>query len=107
MPPSAPPAAAPSAPLPGKSAPFAALARHGERLPDQLAQRIPASDTRILRFLLHFLEGEGLAGVAIYINGGYIRDMLLGKVPDDLDLSLCLRGCEEEVSVGTLLERLP
>ena len=26
-----------------------------------------------------------------------VRDLLLGKEPDDLDLTLCLRDCPEEV----------
>jgi len=27
-----------------------------------------------------------------------VRDLLLGKEPDDLDLTLCLRDCPEEAS---------
>ena len=33
------------------------------------------------------------------MNGGYVRDLLLGKAPDDLDLSLCLRDCPPDITL--------
>merc|ERR1719362_451704 len=69
--------------------------------------RIPASDVQLLRFLLFFLQAEGLGTAPLFINGGYVRDLLLGKEPDDLDLSLCLRGFPEETTVNCLLTRIP
>lgn len=93
---------------PAVSAAEAAVgAAHGGPLPAELSGRIPWSDTQILAFLLAFLESEGLGAVPLYINGGYVRDLLLGKEPDDLDLSLCLRDCAASVTVGDLLQRLP
>merc|ERR1719362_2703990 len=69
--------------------------------------RIPPGDVQLLRFLLVFLQAEGLGTAPLFINGGYVRDLLLGKEPDDLDLSLCLRGFPEETTVSGLLERIP
>merc|ERR1711998_467711 len=69
--------------------------------------KIPVSDEQILRFLLTFLQSEGLEYVQVFINGGYVRDLLLGKEPDDLDLSFCLRECPEDVTVAGLLEKVP
>eukprot|EP00419_Tripos_fusus_P023074 CAMPEP_0172727862 /NCGR_PEP_ID=MMETSP1074-20121228/91909_1 /TAXON_ID=2916 /ORGANISM="Ceratium fusus, Strain PA161109" /LENGTH=645 /DNA_ID=CAMNT_0013555043 /DNA_START=18 /DNA_END=1955 /DNA_ORIENTATION=- len=74
--------------------------------PEHVA-RIPAADVQLLRFLLVFLQAEGLGTAPLFINGGYVRDLLLGKEPDDLDLSLCLRGFPEETTVSGLLERIP
>ena len=41
------------------------------------------------------------------VNGGYVRDLLLGKVPDDLDVSLCLRDvADASLTLANLLEQL-
>ena len=40
--------------------------------------------------VLAFLKEQRLPA-QLLVNGGYVRDLLLGKTPDDLDLSLCLR----------------
>mmetsp|Transcript_65808 Transcript_65808/g.183319 ORF Transcript_65808/g.183319 Transcript_65808/m.183319 type:complete len:716 (+) Transcript_65808:54-2201(+) len=82
------------------------IVAHTEPLPDKYASMIPASDERILRFFLRFLESEGLTHVSVFINGGYVRDLLLGRTPDDLDLSFCLCDCPEDVTVGALLDRV-
>eukprot|EP00933_Yihiella_yeosuensis_P059652 TRINITY_DN6120_c1_g1_i1.p1 TRINITY_DN6120_c1_g1~~TRINITY_DN6120_c1_g1_i1.p1 ORF type:complete len:712 (-),score=164.13 TRINITY_DN6120_c1_g1_i1:724-2646(-) len=79
---------------------------HGDTLPGKYTDRIPRGDAQILQFLLHFLADQGLPNVPVYVNGGYVRDLLLGKEPDDLDLSLCLRECPEEVTVAGLLEKI-
>lgn len=76
---------------------------HGEKLPEEYVKKIPKTDAEILNFFLCFLADQGLPDVAVYVNGGYVRDLLLGKEPDDLDLSLCLRDCAAEVTVATLL----
>lgn len=81
--------------------------QHGQLLPLQFTSRVPPGDAQVLSFVLAFLEKEGLRDVPVYINGGYVRDLLLGKLPDDLDLTLCLQGCPAEVTVSGLLERLP
>jgi len=78
---------------------------HGKPLPGDYAEKVPASDAQILRFFLAHLMNEGLGHVPLFINGGYVRDLLLGKMPDDLDLSLGLWECPETVTVDGLLER--
>ena len=40
------------------------------------------------------------------VNGGYVRDLLLGKRPDDLDVSLCLRDCAEDVTIENVMAEL-
>lgn len=82
-------------------------ATHGQLLPEAFSRRIPEGDLLILNFILAFLSNEGLSDVPLFVNGGYVRDLLLGKEPDDLDLSLCLKGCAPEVSVAGLLEQMP
>eukprot|EP00435_Cladocopium_sp_Y103_P075374 s26_g57.t1 len=79
---------------------------HGEKLPDEYACRIPKTDSEILNFFLSFLAHQGLKDVPVFVNGGYVRDLLLGKEPDDLDLTLCLRDCPEEVTVAALLDEM-
>jgi len=97
--------AAPAAP--SRPAPMERAAVHGELISEALAAKIPESDVTVLSFLLDFLSAEGLGYVPVFINGGYVRDLLLGKEPDDLDLSLCLRDCPEDITVMGLLEKLP
>jgi len=95
--------AALSAPQCSVSSPVA----HNSELPEHYCQEIPSHDKQVLRFLLIFLEAQGLQTVPVFINGGYVRDLLLGKEPDDLDLSICLRDCPEQVTVSGLLEKIP
>ena len=38
------------------------------------------------------------------MNGGYVRDLLLGKAPDDLDLSLCLRECAPDMTLVRIMD---
>ena len=38
------------------------------------------------------------------MNGGYVRDLLLGKAPDDLDVSLCLRECAPDVTLARIMQ---
>merc|ERR1719247_850532 len=79
---------------------------HNELLPQSYVTRIPQADQQILNFILTFLEASGLENVPVFINGGYVRDLLLGEEPDDLDLSICLRHCAEDVTVAGLLEKV-
>eukprot|EP00931_Biecheleriopsis_adriatica_P049273 TRINITY_DN28500_c0_g1_i1.p1 TRINITY_DN28500_c0_g1~~TRINITY_DN28500_c0_g1_i1.p1 ORF type:complete len:686 (-),score=153.59 TRINITY_DN28500_c0_g1_i1:192-2249(-) len=77
---------------------------HRQMMPEEFVQKIPKTDAEILNFFLCFLADQGLPDVPLYVNGGYVRDLLLGKEPDDLDLSICLRDCKEDITVATLLE---
>lgn len=79
---------------------------HGALLPVSYTSRIPKSDERILDFILTYLESDGLRHVPVYVNGGYVRDLLLEKEPADLDLSVCLRGISPEVTVEGLLRKM-
>mmetsp|Transcript_43852 Transcript_43852/g.82258 ORF Transcript_43852/g.82258 Transcript_43852/m.82258 type:complete len:690 (+) Transcript_43852:80-2149(+) len=85
----------------------AAGVEHGQLLPEVYTKRISAADEEILNFLLLFMESEGLDYADVYINGGYVRDLLRGREPDDLDLSVCLQGTPEEVTVAGLMENVP
>lgn len=67
--------------------------------------RVPPSEKLILNFVLSYLEAENLPA-QLLVNGGYVRDLLLGKTPDDLDLSLCLRECPPHVTIDSLLQEL-
>ena len=56
----------------------------------------------MLAFVLAFLEARSIPA-QLLVNGGYVRDLLLGKTPDDLDLSLCLRDCAPDVTIDSVM----
>ena len=76
---------------------------HGSALPAELISRVPPSEKLILNFVLSYIEAEQLPA-QLLVNGGYVRDLLLGKKPDDLDLSLCLRDCAAEVTFDSVMK---
>ncbi|KOO25283.1 hypothetical protein Ctob_009250 [Chrysochromulina tobinii] len=76
---------------------------HGSALPAELISRVPPSEKLILNFVLSYIEAERLPA-QLLVNGGYVRDLLLGKKPDDLDLSLCLRACAAEVTFDSVMK---
>ena len=76
---------------------------HGSVLPRELVDSVPHREKLVLAFVLAFLEAERLPA-QLLVNGGYVRDLLLGKQPDDLDLSLCLRECAADVTLATVME---
>ena len=76
---------------------------HGSLLPAPIVARVPASEKLVLNFVLSYLEANELPA-QLLVNGGYVRDLLLGKTPDDLDLSLCLRECAPEVTIDSVLQ---
>ena len=78
---------------------------HRSPLPAALIERVPPSEKLVLNFVLSYLETEALPA-QLLVNGGYVRDLLLGKTPDDLDLSLCLRKCPPHVTIDSLLQEL-
>jgi uncharacterized membrane protein YgcG len=79
---------------------------HAELLPAELVAKVPHREKLVLSFVLSYLEANSLPA-QLLVNGGYVRDLLLGKPPDDLDLSLCLRDCDPSVSVATVMHGLP
>jgi len=76
---------------------------HNTLLPRSVIDRVPQREKLILAFVLAFLEAQRLPA-QLLVNGGYVRDLLLGKQPDDLDLSLCLRECPPEVTLATVMD---
>uniref|UniRef100_A0A7S3PK47 Poly A polymerase head domain-containing protein n=1 Tax=Aplanochytrium stocchinoi TaxID=215587 RepID=A0A7S3PK47_9STRA len=86
---------------------FAALS-HGKRLPSSYLKQIPYWDVKAIELLLGFLKSEPrLQAIdGLLVNGGYVRDLLLHRVPDDLDISICLIGCDEYVTVECILDEL-
>ena len=79
---------------------------HNVVLPAPLVSRVPVREKLVLSFVLAFLEEQSLPA-QLLVNGGYVRDLLLGKLPDDLDLSLCLRDCPPHVTVDSIIQALP
>lgn len=78
---------------------------HGSPLPADIVSRVPPTEKLVLNFVLSFLEAERLPA-QLLVNGGYVRDLLLGKHPDDLDLSLCLRDCDTAVTIDSVMAGL-
>jgi tRNA nucleotidyltransferase/poly(A) polymerase len=79
---------------------------HNTVLPPTLQQNIPNAECTILSFILRYLERQQVAA-PLLIVGGYVRDLLLGKVPDDLDLAICLAECSEQINVSLLVDGMP
>lgn len=79
---------------------------HAQLLPAEIVSSVPHREKLVLSFVLAFLEANALPA-QLLVNGGYVRDLLLGKAPDDLDLSLCLRECHPSVTVSTVMHGLP
>ena len=75
--------------------------QHAALLPAEHEARIPQIDRRVLKFILAYLA-EDYGNVSTLIVGGYVRDLLLGKEPDDLDLSFCLRECSDEATMASV-----
>lgn len=80
--------------------------QHGELLPESFSSRIPSRDEGILRFFLDYLKAEDLGHINVSITGGYVRDLLMGYEPDDLDLTVDLRSCSNETTIMGLLHKL-
>ena len=84
-----------------------ATLRHGSFLPRAItATLISQREKLVLAFLLEFLHDEGL-DAPLFLSGGYVRDLLLGQPPQDLDISIDLRACPPDVSIGSLTAALP
>ncbi|GBG24081.1 CCA tRNA nucleotidyltransferase, mitochondrial [Hondaea fermentalgiana] len=85
----------------------AARAAHEKAIPADLVVKIPTREQLVLRFFLEYIAWSKIPVDGVFINGGYVRDLLLDKEPDDLDLSICLVDCAEDVTVGSILEDMP
>ena len=84
---------------------------HNSYLPRLTASLVAPSDRLILSFVLEYLAEQerlgNLRNVSMHISGGYVRDLLLGRASDDLDLALCLRSCAEAVTIDTVVAGMP
>jgi tRNA nucleotidyltransferase/poly(A) polymerase len=76
-------------------------------IPVELSSQIPEAEKRALSFILEYLRWKDVPVDGVYINGGFVRDLLLGKSPDDLDISLCLIECEQGTTIQSLLQDIP
>ena len=81
--------------------------RHGAFLPPSTARLVSGRSRQALSFILSYLESRELEHVKVMISGGFVRDLLLGRMSDDLDLTLDLRSCAPEVSVDSIAEGIP
>mmetsp|Transcript_14551 Transcript_14551/g.16981 ORF Transcript_14551/g.16981 Transcript_14551/m.16981 type:complete len:675 (+) Transcript_14551:128-2152(+) len=81
---------------------------HGSDLPNDYVSKIPFWDIKAVELLLAFIASEPkLSAVdGLLINGGYVRDLLLRRTPDDLDISICLIGCDDDITVEWILNNL-
>ena len=80
----------------------------GSFLPPPTARLISGRCRVVLSFVLAYLANTpGLEDVSVMISGGYVRDILLGRNSDDLDLTLDLRRTSTDVSVDAIAEGLP
>ena len=80
---------------------------HRSVLPRALTSSLISPAEQIaIAFVLSFLEEEHL-GAPLLISGGYVRDLLLGVPPADLDLSICLAKCPRDVNIAVIIDGLP
>jgi tRNA nucleotidyltransferase/poly(A) polymerase len=76
-------------------------------IPLEISNKIPRREKLALLFVLDYLRWKNLPIEGVFINGGFVRDLLLRKCPDDLDISLCLKGCNERITVQSILQGIP
>ena len=82
--------------------------RHGAFLPDSSVALISEQDQLVLRFVLDYLQAsQGLGDIPVMISGGYVRDLLIGRSSNDLDLTLDLRVCAPDVTVDVVAAGMP
>ena len=89
--------------LAAASTPFAA---HEAELPPPTRRLVSAKARMVFGFVLEYLADAEL-DADVFASGGYVRDLLLGRVSDDLDLSLCLVRCAPGVTIATIAAGLP
>ena len=100
------------------------LLPHGELLDEEARQRVQHGDVLDQSWMpehsideqlsMHFVRtflslSPHTEPAELFVTGGYVRDLLRGKAhhSDDLDLSICLRGCAGNVTITNLMAGLP
>ena len=100
------------------------LLPHGELLDEEARQRVQHGDVLDQSWMpehsideqlsMHFVRtflslSPHTQPAELFVTGGYVRDLLRGKAhhSDDLDLSICLRGCAGNVTITNLMAGLP
>lgn len=82
--------------------------KHNEFLPPVATSLIRSELRHILLFVMTYLEQTpGLEQVSMYTTGGFVRDLLLGRGSDDLDLTLDLRSCPPGMTIDSVVEGMP
>lgn len=82
---------------------------HEAELPLITQQLISDRAKTIFGFMVSYLEHVNQTNgwdVDLYASGGYVRDLLLGRVSTDLDLSLGLLRCPANLTVAALAHDL-
>ena len=72
-----------------------------------LTRRLISDRARIIvAFVLEYIADAGL-DVDTFASGGYVRDLLLGRISDDLDLCLCLTRCPPSLTIAEVVSGMP
>ena len=90
-----------------KQLPVDAVLQHGEFLPESVMHEWQDENMMLaLHFVKTFLSlAPHTQRAKLFVTGGFVRDLLRGtsELTDDLDLSICLRGCPGDVSITKLM----
>ena len=72
-----------------------------------LSRRLISERARLIfLFVIEYLAESGI-DAEVHASGGYVRDLLLGKISDDLDLSLRLARCDPELTITEVASGMP
>jgi hypothetical protein len=80
---------------------------HEAELPGPAKQLVSPRARIVLNFVVEYLDfvrSSKRWDVDLYASGGYVRDLLLGRVSSDLDLSLGLTRCPRNVTVADIFD---
>ena len=74
-----------------------------------MSRRLISDRARLIfAFIIEYLkDAEVGLDADVYASGGYVRDLLLGRISNDLDLSICLARCPPGVTIGTVAAGMP
>ena len=87
-----------------------ASVQHGDMLAERWMREQSLDEQLSMHFVRTFLSLSPYTQPAeLFVTGGYVRDLLrgAGHHSDDLDLSICLRGCAGNVTITNLMGDLP